>query len=325
MASRRTFLQNSILGAIAASSGDFWRSSFQIMERPDKNAFPAVIATWKNTGATQAAWDILSKGGRSLDAVEAGARVPEADPNDTSVGYGGFPDRDGFVTLDACIMDELGRAGSVNFLQHIMHPISVARLVMEKTPHVMLSGEGALQFALQEGFKKENLLTDKAKAAYENWKKTSEYKPKVNIERHDTIGIVGIDSQRRLAGACTTSGMAFKMHGRVGDSPIIGAGMFTDNEVGAAACTGLGELVLRTLGSFVVVEEMRRGAHPQKAVETAIKRIYRKYPEESKVAQVGFVALDKKGRHGAYSIVTGFNYSIYQRGENRVLEAGYLI
>jgi N4-(beta-N-acetylglucosaminyl)-L-asparaginase len=325
MASRRDFLQNTLLGTAAASSASFWQNTFQILERPDKNAFPAVIATWKNTKATEAAWEVLHKGGRALDAVEAGARIPEADPNDTSVGYGGLPDRDGNVTLDACIMDEFGKAGSVSYLQHIMHPISVARLVMEKTPHVMLSGDGALQFALEQGFKKEDLLTQAARQAWENWKKTSLYKPVINIERHDTIGIVSIDQQRRLSGACTTSGMAFKMKGRVGDSPIIGAGMFSDNEVGAAACTGLGELVLRTLGSFVVVEEMRRGAHPQKAVETAIKRIYKKYPEEAKVAQVGFVALDKKGRHGAFSIVTGFNYTIYQRGENRVIEAQHLL
>jgi Asparaginase len=174
----------------------------------------------------------------------------EADPNDISVGYGGLPDRDGHVTLDACIMDEFGNAGSVSFLQHIMHPISVARLVMEKTPHVMLSGEGALRFALEQGFQKENLLTEGSKRAWEEWKVESKYKPVINIERHDTIGMVAIDSQNRIAGACTTSGAGYKMHGRVGDSPIIGAGMFADNEVGGAAATGLGEMVLRTLGCF---------------------------------------------------------------------------
>jgi len=275
--------------------------------------------------ATAAAWEVLSKNGRALDAVEAGVRVPEADPEDTSVGYGGLPDRDGYVTLDACIMDEFGNAGSVSFLEHIMHPISVARRVMEKTPHVMLVGEGALQFALSEGFKKENLLTDNARKAWEEWKVKSEYKPVINVERHDTIGMVALDAQQRIAGACTTSGLAFKMRGRVGDSPIIGAGMFVDNEVGGAAATGLGELVLRTLGSFLVVEEMRRGAHPQKAVETAVKRIARKYSEQVKEAQVGFVALDKKGRHGAFAIHSKFNYVLYQNGENKVMEAGSLL
>jgi N4-(beta-N-acetylglucosaminyl)-L-asparaginase len=192
---------------------------------------------------------------------------------------------------------------------------------MEKTPHVMLSGEGALRFALAEGFPRENLLTEKARQAWEEWKVESRYKPVINVERHDTIGMVAIDSQHRLAGACTTSGLAYKMHGRVGDSPVIGAGMFADNEVGGAAATGLGELVLRTLGSFLVVEEMRRGASPQKAVQTAVKRIARKYPAELADAQVGFIALDKKGRHGAYSLQKGFNYVLYQNGENRLIEA----
>lgn len=285
-----------------------------------------VIATWgPNVTATAAAWEILSEGGRALDAVEAGARVPEANPKDTSVGYGGFPDRDGNVTLDACIMDEFGMAGSVSYLQNIMHPISVARRVMEKTPHVMLSGQGAYEFAISEGFKHENLLTEVAKEALGKWQEKSDYKPIINVERHDTIGILAIDKMERIAGACTTSGAAFKMAGRVGDSPIIGAGMFSDNEVGAAASTGLGEIVLRTLGSFLVVEEMRRGAHPQKAVERAVKRIVRKYPKQCAAAQVGFVAIDKKGRHGGFAIHPGFNYVVYQGTENKVYESRFLL
>ena len=323
---RRKFLQNTILGGLAAGSLDFWHKTASFLESPEKNAFPVVIATWgPNVKATAAAWEVLSKGGRALDAVEAGARVPEADPNDTSVGYGGFPDRDGNVTLDACIMDEFGMAGSVSYIQHIMHPISVARRVMEKTPHVMLSGEGAYRFAIAEGFLHENLLTDVAKKAWIDWQKTSEYKPVINVERHDTIGILAIDQKASLAGACTTSGAAFKMQGRIGDSPIIGAGMFVDNEVGGAASTGLGEIVLRTLGSFLVVEEMRRGAHPQKAAETAVKRIVRKYPKQCAEAQVGFIAVDKKGRHGGFAIHPGFNYVVYQNGENKVFESKSLL
>ncbi|HRI59715.1 MAG TPA: N(4)-(beta-N-acetylglucosaminyl)-L-asparaginase [Saprospiraceae bacterium] len=326
MNSRRKFLQNTMLGGLVAGNADFWANTFAHSDKPGKDALPVVIATWgPNVKATAAAWEVLSKNGRALDAVEAGVRVPEADPEDTSVGYGGLPDRDGNVTLDACIMDEFGNAGSVSFLQHIMHPITVARRVMEKTPHVMLAGEGALQFALSEGFKKENLLTENARKAWEEWKQKSEYKPVINVERHDTIGMVALDMQQRIAGACTTSGMAFKIHGRVGDSPIIGAGMFADNEVGGAAATGLGELVLRTLGSFLVVEEMRRGAHPQKAVETAVKRIAQKYSKQVQDAQVGFIALDKKGRHGAYGIHPGFNYVVYQQNENKVFEAGSLL
>lgn len=329
MPSRRHFLKTSLVGGLAATAaGCITRSDSNQAATPalDERDFPLVIATWgPNVKATAAAWQILSQGGYALDAVEAGARVPEADPNDTSVGYGGFPDRDGIVTLDACIMDERGRAGSVSGLEGIMHPISVARRVMEKTPHVMLVGQGALEFALQEGFPKENLLTEKARQEWEKWKVTAEYKPRINVERHDTIGILAIDRQKRIAGACTTSGMAWKMHGRVGDSPIIGAGMFVDDEVGGAAATGLGELVLRTLGSFLVVEEMRRGAHPQEAAETAVKRIAKKYAEQVKDAQVGFIAIDKLGRHGAYGVQPGFNYALYQRNENGVFEAASLL
>lgn len=326
MHSRRSFLQNTLLGSLAAGTTDFWTKAIPSFDRPGKKALPVVIATWgPNLKANAAAWKVLSMGGYALDAVEAGVHVPEADPLDTSVGYGGFPDRDGYVTLDACIMNELGMAGSVSFLEHIMHPISVARKVMEDTPHVMLVGEGALQFALNKGFKKENLLTDVAKKAWEEWKVESKYKPIINVERHDTIGMVAIDQQSRIAGACSTSGAAFKMHGRVGDSPILGAGMFVDNEVGGAASTGLGEMVLRTLGSFLVVEEMRRGAHPQKAAEIAVKRIVRKYPKQAEEAQVGFIAVDKRGRFGGFAIHPGFNYVVYQGEQNKVYESASLL
>ena len=322
--SRRNFLHHTLLGSALATTTDFWAKAAHFLDVPDKNALPLAIATWgPNTKATAVAGEILSRGGYALDAVEAGARVPEADPKDSSVGYGGFPDRDGHVTLDACIMDERGLAGSVCFLQHIMHPISVARKVMENTPHVMLVGEGALQFALSQNFPKENLLTNEARKAWEDWKITSQYQPKINVERHDTIGILAMDQQHRLCGACSTSGLAFKMHGRVGDSPIIGAGLFVDNEVGAAACTGLGEIMLRSLGSFLVVEEMRRGASPQKAAEKAVKHIVRKYPEQCRDNQVGFIAIDKRGRHGAFAVQKGFNYALYRAGENEVFEAGW--
>ncbi|MBK9335679.1 MAG: N(4)-(beta-N-acetylglucosaminyl)-L-asparaginase [Lewinellaceae bacterium] len=320
--SRRTFLQNTFLGGFAAVSADFLTKIAAQAAPPSKGRLPVVIATWDNRKATDAAWQVLARGGRAFDAVEAGARIPEADPEDTSVGYGGFPDRDGNVTLDACIMDEFGNAGSITYLQHIMHPISVARRLLEKTPHVMLSGDGALEFALSEGFKKENLLTETARLAWENWKIKSEYKPVINTERHDTIGIVAVDAQQRVAGACTTSGMAFKMRGRVGDSPVIGAGMFADNEVGAAAATGLGEMVLKTLGSFLLVEEMRRGKHPQKAAEEVVRRLAHKYPKEARENQVCYVAVDRKGRHGAFSLQPGFNYALYQAGVNTVHEAG---
>lgn len=321
MNTRRKFLQQTLLGSLAVGSADRLFDTLDLDDSKAPGTFPVVISTWgPNVKANAAAWKVLSAGGYALDAIEAGIHVPEADPDDTSVGYGGLPDRDGHVTLDACIMNEKGMAGCVTFLEHIKHPISVARKVMENTPHVIMSGDGALQFALSQGFEKEDLLTEHARKAWEAWKVESKYQPVINVERHDTIGMLAMDTQHRLCGGCSTSGLAYKMHGRVGDSPVIGAGLFVDNEVGAAVCTGLGEMVLRTVGSFLVVEEMRRGKHPQKAVETAVKRIVSKYPELSKDAQVAFIALDRKGRHGAYSIHPGFNYVLYQNGENRVIE-----
>lgn len=290
-----------------------------------KEGLPICIATWDpNVKAVDEAIKIMKEGGTSLDAVEAGSRVPEADPNDTSVGYGGLPDRDGHVTLDACIMDWQGKAGSVNFLEGIMHPISVARRVMEKTPHVMLSGAGALKFALAEGFKQENLLTENSKKSYQEWLKSAEYKPKINVERHDTIGILAIDKSENISGACTTSGLAFKMHGRVGDSPVIGAGMFVDNEIGGACATGLGELVLRTLGSFLAVELMRQGNSPQEACEEVIRRIVAQNTNY-KEFQVGVLAINKKGEHGAYAIQKGFSYVVNQGDKTIVYESKSVI
>lgn len=316
MINRRRFL------SVSSLAGLFPTLSFKTVS-PTPNEAPAggplVISTWKQPKANAAAQAALDRGGSALDAVEAGVRIPEADPEDMSVGYGGRPDRDGRVTLDACIMDEKGNAGSVVFLEHIMHPISVARAVMEKTPHVMLAGEGAYRFALSQGFKKENLLTAKAEKEWREWLKTAKYKPIANIERHDTIGMLSIDAQGNISGACTTSGLAYKMNGRVGDSPIIGAGLFVDNEIGGACATGLGELVMRTCGSFLVVELMRQGRTPQQACEEAALRIVKK--QDYKDIQVGFVAVNKKGETGAFSIQPGFNYTITQDKQTKVIDA----
>lgn len=298
---------------------------------------PVVISTWDfGIQANAAAWEVLKKGGRALDAVEQGVWVPEADPNNQTVGYGGFPDRDGKVTLDACIMDEFGNCGSVASLEHIVHPISVARRVMEKTPHVMLAGDGALQFALQQGFKKENLLTAKSEKDWKEWLKTSKYKPVMNIENkafapkklpgnqynHDTIGMLALDASGNLSGACTTSGMAFKLHGRVGDSPIIGAGLYVDNEVGGATSTGVGEEVIRNVGSFLVVELMRQGYPPEEACKEAVMRIIKKKPQTAKEIQVGFLALNKKGQYGAYAIQQGFSYAVCSETNQSLLVKG---
>lgn len=283
---------------------------------------PIVLSTW-NFGlkANKEAWTILGKGGRALDAVEKGVRLVENDPNERSVGYGGRPDRDGRVTLDACIMDENYNIGSVAALENIKNPISVARAVMEKTPHVMLVGDGAFQFAVSQGFKKENLLTAESEKEWKEWLKTSEYKPVANIENHDTIGMIALDAQGNLSGACTTSGMAFKMHGRVGDSPIIGAGLFVDNEVGAATATGHGEEVIRTVGTHLVVELMRQGRNPQQACKEAVERIVKitqKRGKNLKDIQVGFIAINKKGEYGSYCIQDGFNFAVYDEKGNRL-------
>lgn len=322
MLDRRKFISNTLLGSIAAGIGcKVPQKGIQKTEAAHSPS-PLVISTWDfGKEANEAAWNVISSGGRAVDAVEQGVRIPEADPNNSSVGYGGLPDRDGRVTLDACIMDETGKAGSVSCIEHIMHPISVARLVMDKTPHVMLVGDGALQFALEQGFEKIDLLTDSSRKAWEEWKIKSDYHPVINIENHDTIGMIAIDQKGNLSGACTTSGLAFKMHGRVGDSPIIGAGLYVDNEVGGAASTGLGEAVLRTLGSFLIVELMRNGMHPVEACKETVMRVVHKNPN-FRDFQVGFVAVNKSGEHGAYAIQPGFTYALFQNGKNIVLKAG---
>jgi len=275
---------------------------------------PIVVSTWRHgMNANAAAWKILSGGGRALDAVEAGVRVTEAEDN-LSVGYGGQPDREGKVTLDACIMDETGDCGSVAFLEEIMHPVSVARMVMEKTPHVMLVGEGAQQFALEQGFKKENLLTERAEKGWKEWLEKSEYEPIINIENHDTIGMLALDEDGNLSGACTTSGLGFKMRGRVGDSPIIGAGLFVDNEVGAATATGMGEAIVKVCGAHLIVELMRQGYTPQEACEVAVKRIAKQKNVQN--IQIGFLALGKNGETGAYALKPGFDYATYAQDQN---------
>lgn len=314
MTSRRRFIQSVTAGGavLGISSSSFGAKAAAARK-------PVVISTWDfGMAANVAAWKILNSGGSALDAVEAGAKVPEADPTESSVGYGGLPDRDGFVTLDSCIMDENGNCGSVAFLQDIVHPVSVARAVMEKTPHVMLVGEGALQFALSQGFEKKKLLTPEAEKTWKQWSEKSEYKPVINIENHDTIGILALDAKGNLSGACTTSGMAFKMHGRVGDSPIIGAGLYVDNEVGAATATGLGEEVIRVVGSHLVVELMRQGRTPEEACREAVLRIVKKNPEKSRSLQVGFLAIDKQGNTGAFCIQPGFTYALHIPSGNKL-------
>lgn len=329
---RRKFIQNtslsgigiataSIVGACAKDTKE--KESIPLApneENPGK--LPIVIGTWNVTRATAKAREILQQGKSSLDAVEQGVMIEEADEKNQTVGKGGFPDRDGIVTLDACIMNSQGNYGAVVAMENITHAISVARKVMEDTPHVLLAGNGARQFAIEKGFKAEDLLTEASRKAWKKWKKKSEYKPIINIENHDTIGMLAMDKNGDIAGACTTSGAAYKMRGRVGDSAIIGSGLFVDNEIGAATATGLGEEVLKTVGSFLIVELMRQGLSPQRACEEAIHRIVKKN-KNYKDFQVGYIALNKKGEIGFYSIHKGFSCTIYQNLENKNITSDY--
>ncbi|MCR8557066.1 N(4)-(beta-N-acetylglucosaminyl)-L-asparaginase [Mucilaginibacter sp. BJC16-A38] len=331
MYNRRKFIKLSAAGASLAALSP---SKFvQAAATAPAAQLPIVISTWDfGVFANKEAWKTLEKGGRALDAVEAGVRIPEADMKNHTVGRAGYPDRDGHVSLDACIMDEFGNCGSVAAIEHIAHPISVARLVMEKTPHVMLVGEGATQFAVEQGFKYEELLTPESEKAWKEWLKTAKYSPVMNIENkqhtpgnkynHDTIGMLAIDAKGNISGACTTSGMAFKLHGRVGDSPIIGAGLYVDNEVGGATSTGVGEEVIRNVGSFLVVELMRQGLSPEDACKEAVKRIIKKKPDTAKNIQVGFLAINKKGEYGAFAIQPGFSFAVCNAEKQDLLVPG---
>ncbi len=330
MINRRRFLQLTGLSATLVGT-----KGFAATAAPAKG--PLVVSTWAhNMKANKAAWEVLSKGGYALDAVVTGVMVPEADPSDNSVGYGGLPDRDGKVTVDSCVMNEKGQCGAVMALEDILHPVQVARLVMEKTPHVQLVGEGALKFALSQGFKRTNLLTPESEQAWREWLKTSNYDPLRTVKEleeklkregyekqeamlykwpsevlnHDTIGMIALDAKGNLCGACTTSGMAFKMDGRVGDSPIIGAGLFVDNEVGAASATGVGEEMVKICGSHTVVEMMRHGASPEAACKEAIRRIVKNNGVNAKNVQACFIAINKKGEYGGYSVMKNFSMAI---------------
>ena len=336
MLSRRHFLKvSAAFGAIAglmpgrsllaALTG---RRTGSLAAAPPSSARnPVVISTWKHgVPANEAAWKVLSGGGSVLDAVEAGVRVPEGDPEVTSVGYGGLPDEECRVTLDACIMGPDGNAGSVAFVEGYKHPISIARKVMSDTDHVMIVGNGAEEFARKTGFPREELLTEKAREAWHKWRsglseRDDWFPPE---EDHDTIGMVALDGSGNLAGACTTSGLAFKIHGRVGDSPIIGAGMYVDNEVGAAAATGRGEAVTKTCGSFLVVELMRQGLYPREACRKALERIVEKHGGAPDF-QVAYVAVNRRGETGAFSIQKGFQYALSVDGGTELIDAEHML
>ena len=321
---RRKFIQSASLtglGVVAGAAAIGSNDTIYISEKNSKieagtiATTPIVFATWNVPNATAMAWEVLQEGKTALEAIEQGCNIEEENSEGQSVGLGGRPDRDGNVSLDACIMNKEGNYGAVVYMQNIVNAISVARKVMEDTPHVILAGKGAEQYAVSQGFKRQNLLTELSKKEWEEWKKTSAYKPIINIENHDTIGMLAIDKNGDISGGCTTSGLAYKMAGRVGDSPIIGAGLFIDNEVGGATATGMGEEVLKTVGSFLIVELMRQGKTPQEACEEAIDRVIKKSPN-FKDFQVGYIALNKAGETGAYCIHKGFSTMKYKDNVN---------
>ena len=328
---RRRFLELPSLGILGLLARDtFGQKTSSRQTSVTRVKTPVVVSTWDSgLTANRAAWPVLSKAGSVLDAVEAAGRASEDEPS-CCVGLAALPDRDGRVTLDSCIMDGSGECGAVSFLERIKHPVSVARKVMELTPHVLLSGEGAQGFAVANGFQLEDgKLSSESEKAWREWLKKSNYKPVQNIENtrrvsridppfrfedgsfnHDTMGTIALGAAGKMAGMVTTSGMAYKLRGRVGDSPIIGAGLFVDDEAGAATSSGVGEEVIRICGTHTVVEQMRLGRSPEAACREAVRRVVKRDPAKAKEMQVGFVALSNRGEIGAFSIVKGFTFSV---------------
>lgn len=273
---------------------------------------PIILSTWDfGLNANRAGWEILKKGGSALDAVEAGAIVTESDIEISSVGYGGYPNEDGVVQLDAAIIDgKTGRMGSVAALEGIRNPCAVARRVLEKNNHIMLVGEGARTFAVKEGFQLQTTLTPKSAAWY-----ADELNKRSDQNGHDTIGVLARDQNGDLAVACTTSGLAMKWAGRVGDSPIIGAGLYLDNQVGGATGTGVGERAIEVCASFAIVEFMRNGLSPQNACEELLRRVVNRRPGKIDF-QLAFIAMNRDGAVGGAALQEGFVYSICEGDKN---------
>ncbi|HIM12371.1 TPA: glycosylasparaginase [Candidatus Poribacteria bacterium] len=283
-------------------------------------SYPLFVSTWAFGKATNnEALENYQRDKSLLDAVEAGIQVTEADVSNASVGIGGIPNADGIVQLDACIMNGPDhQVGSVAAIEGIAHPISVARRVMEKTPHVMLAGDGAQKFALDQGFQRTNLLTQARQEEWKNWQNKRE--KEAHSDAHDTITLLALDKNGDIAGGCSTSGWGYKLPGRVGDSPIIGGGLYVDNQVGAAGCTGKGENCMRYCSSFMVVEFMRSGLDPQSACIAAIKRIASTDPLGLNL-EIYFIALDKRGNYGAAGAGKGFQYAVTTPEDSQVFQS----
>ncbi|MGH7176026.1 MAG: N(4)-(beta-N-acetylglucosaminyl)-L-asparaginase [Tepidisphaeraceae bacterium] len=291
---------------------------------------PILLSTWSfGKQANAAGWPILASGGSASDAVEAACRDAEADPKNRTVGVGGLPDASGRVSLDACFMLSPARCGAVAMIREFPHPISIARRVMQDTRHVLLAGADADAFAKQHGFEPGQLLTDDAKRLWEKWRATDQgapARPRRNAEElglnesHDTIGVLSLDSSGTLAGGCTTSGLAYKLPGRVGDSPIVGHGLYVDPKVGAAVATGHGELVMGVCGAFLAVESLRRGATPADAAHEVIRRIVDSY-DLGEEDQIGVIVLDPRGNWSGASLRPGFRVAVRTKDRDELINA----
>lgn len=290
---------------------------------------PIFLSTWAHgKPANERAAEVFHNGGSLLDAVEKGINVPENDPNVTSVGLGGLPNAEGVVELDAAIMSgTTHRAGSVCSLRMIKSPISVARLVMEKTKHTTLAGDGAFRFALKMGFEPETLLTAQSLQKWQEWKADPHHQSFwLSPANHDTIGMVATDGKGHLVAGCSTSGLAFKIPGRVGDSPLIGCGVYADDNVGAASATGDGDLMTNYCTSISIVHLMARGASPQDACMDLLKHMVKTDPQ-NKDAAVAVIAINTRGEIGAGSMNDGFHlkYALWRDGNSQLIESVKLI
>jgi len=346
---RRDFLKTGAILGAAALTGDAFSSSMANARPAGNTGPPIVISSANGAQAVVKAMELIQQGSDALDAVIAGVNIVEDDPNDNSVGYGGLPNEDGIVELDAAVMHGPSyRAGAVASIQNIKNPSRVARMVMERSDHVLIVGEGALRFAKAHGFPEENLLTDASRAAWLKWKEElsnqDDWLPPHTIDDADigalyenslrhygTIHLSALDKRGNLSCTTTTSGLAFKIPGRVGDSPIIGAGLYCDNEVGSAGSTGRGEANLLNCSSVMVVEWMRQGKSPEEACLLACKRITERQREKRLQDANGrfkhnvkFYAINRRGEHGGASIWSGAKYIIHDGTAARTLDSAYL-
>lgn len=332
---RRTALSNGILATAAIGSATSRLTAQEAQNSqpsPETKSLattqPVFIATWKfGKTACERSREVLQQGGSLRDAVERGINVTELDESNRSVGYGGLPNANGVVQLDACFMDgEQQKAGAVAAIEGYPNPISVARRVMESTRHVMLAGKDAAAFAGENGFASREMLTPGARAAWEKWKVRSEkgVSFRSNAHNHDTISLLGVNSENKVVGGCSTSGLAYKLPGRVGDSPIIGSGLYVDGKVGAAGATGVGENILRYCGSFLIVEFMRQGMTPTEACVATINRISEGDERPPSELSVNFVAINKDGVVGAAGTDKGFRAAVVDTNQSVVTQPAWV-